>query len=76
MLRTAVDNLLSNAQKHADGGHWIRVSAHYSSREKEVQISVEDRGAGIDPADQAEIFEPFCRGRAAVEAQIPGRVSD
>jgi two-component system sensor histidine kinase SenX3 len=71
-LRTAVDNLLSNAQKHANGGHWIRVSAGYSAREKEVRISVEDRGAGIDPADQAEIFEPFCRGRAAVEAQIPG----
>ena len=35
-------------------------------------ISVEDRGAGIDPASQAEIFEPFCRGRAAIEAQIPG----
>lgn len=71
-LRTAVDNLLSNAQKHAGGGHWIRVSAHYSAGEKEVRIGVEDRGAGIDPADQVEIFEPFCRGRAAVEAQIPG----
>ena len=72
LLRTAFDNLLSNAQKHAGGGHWIRVSASYSAAEKEVRISVEDRGAGIDPAEQEEIFEPFCRGRAAVEAQIPG----
>lgn len=72
LLRTALDNLLSNAQMHADGGRWIRVSAGYSAPEKEVRISVEDRGAGIDPADQAEIFEPFCRGRAAVEAQVPG----
>jgi signal transduction histidine kinase len=71
-LRTAFDNLLSNAQKHADGGHWIRVSADYSAAGKEVRISVEDRGAGIDPADQTEIFEPFRRGRAAMEAQIPG----
>ncbi len=71
-LRTAVDNLLSNAQKHALGGHWIRVSAAYSEAEKEVCIAVEDRGAGIDPADQAEIFEPFSRGRAAIESQIPG----
>jgi two-component system sensor histidine kinase SenX3 len=72
LLRTAFDNLLSNAQKYADAGHWIRVSARYAAAEKEVQISVEDRGAGIDPADQSEIFEPFWRGRAAVEAQIPG----
>jgi signal transduction histidine kinase len=48
------------------------VSADYSAPEKQVRISVVDRGAGIDLADQAEIFEPFCRGRAAIEAQIPG----
>jgi len=72
LLRTAFDNLLDNARKHAGGGRWIRVSAARSANDKEVRISVEDRGAGIDPADQAEIFEPFSRGRAAVEAQIPG----
>lgn len=72
LLRTAVDNLLNNAQKYADSGHWIRVSAIYSAPEKELRISVEDHGAGIVPADKAEIFEPFCRGRAAVDAQIAG----
>jgi signal transduction histidine kinase len=72
LLRTAFDNLLDNAGKHAGGGRWIRVSAASSAAGREVRIGVEDRGAGIDPADQAEIFEPFCRGRAAVEAQIPG----
>lgn len=71
-LRTAVDNLLSNAQKHAGAGRWMRVSAAYAAAEKEVRISVEDHGAGIAPAEQAEIFQPFSRGRAAVEAQIPG----
>jgi signal transduction histidine kinase len=72
LLRTAFDNLLSNAQKHAERGHWIRVTASLDANHKEVCIGVEDRGAGVDPADRAEIFEPFCRGRAAVEAQIPG----
>jgi len=72
LLRMAFDNLLSNARKHADRGHWIRVSASFDADHKEVWIGVEDRGAEIDPADQAEIFEPFCRGRAAIEAQIPG----
>ncbi len=37
-----------------------------------MRISVQDRGAGIDPADRDEIFEPFCRGRAAADTQIPG----
>jgi two-component system sensor histidine kinase SenX3 len=72
LLRIAFDNLLSNAEKHAASGRWIRVSAEYPAEEKEVRISVEDRGAGIDEASRAEIFEPFSRGRAAVEAQIPG----
>jgi signal transduction histidine kinase len=72
LLRMAFDNLLINAQTHAESGRWIRVEARYSASEKEVWISVEDRGPGIDPADQVGIFEPFCRGRAAVEAQIPG----
>ena len=72
LLRTAFDNLLSNALKHAHAGHWIRVGAQHDVSEKEVRISVEDRGAGIDADDQAEIFEPFSRGRAAVQAQLPG----
>jgi signal transduction histidine kinase len=72
LLGIAFDNLLSNAEKHAGRGHWIRVSGCYWAPEKEVRIGVEDRGEGIDPADQAEIFEPFYRGRAAVESQIPG----
>src|SRR5581483_3949458 len=72
LLRMAFDNLLSNAQKHAERGRWIRVTAEHDAPEKEIRVSVEDRGAGIDPADQAEIFEPFSRGKKAIEAQIPG----
>lgn len=72
LLRMAFDNLLSNAEKYAGGARWIRVSAGYAAAEKEVRICVEDHGVGIQPADQAEIFEPFSRGRAALEAQIPG----
>jgi len=72
LLRTAVDNLLDNAGKHAAAGRWIRVTTVYSAAEKQVQVAVEDRGAGIDPADEHEIFEPFSRGRAAMETQAPG----
>jgi signal transduction histidine kinase len=72
LLRTAVDNLLDNAGKHAAAGRWIRVTAVYSAVAKEVQVAVEDRGAGIDPADEREIFEPFSRGRAAMETPGSG----
>jgi signal transduction histidine kinase len=72
LLRTALDNLLSNALRHAGSGRWIRVAAGYSAEEKEVRISVEDHGAGIEAAEQTDIFEPFTRGRVAIEAQIPG----
>ena len=72
LLRTALDNLLDNAAKHAAAGRWIRVTTVYSAAEKEVQVAVEDRGAGIDPADEREIFEPFSRGRAAMETHAPG----
>ena len=37
-----------------------------------VAITVEDRGIGIDAADQERLFEPFFRGHRAVAAQIPG----
>ena len=37
-----------------------------------VLVSVADRGHGIAPDDLAHIFEPFYRGRAAVEQQIRG----
>ena len=70
LLRTAFDNLLSNAEKHASGGRWLRVSA--TCAPKEVRISVEDRGPGIDVSEQEQIFEPFCRGQAATDAQTPG----
>jgi len=72
LLRTAIDNLLRNAQKHARAGRWIRIGAALGAGNKEVRISVEDHGPGIDEVEQAEIFEPFYRGRAAVEAQTPG----
>ena len=72
LLRTAIDNLLSNAQKHGREGRWMRIGADFDAEKKEVGISVEDCGPGINVAEQAEIFEPFCRGRAANEAQIPG----
>jgi signal transduction histidine kinase len=37
-----------------------------------VHIAVSDRGPGIDPDDLPHLFEPFYRGREALERQVQG----
>ena len=41
-------------------------------RGDEAQITVEDRGLGIPPAELPHVFEPFFRGREVIDAQIRG----
>jgi signal transduction histidine kinase len=72
LLRIAIDNLLSNALKYAGDGRWIGIRAEHSARERSILIHVEDHGPGIDAEDQERVFEPLCRGQAAIDAQIPG----
>jgi signal transduction histidine kinase len=73
-LGRALDNLIANALKHGADGRWIGVSAHRARArgQDEVQIAVSDRGHGIDTDGLAHLFEPFYRGREAVERQVPG----
>jgi signal transduction histidine kinase len=72
LIRTAVDNLLSNALKHAESGRWMRLSADLAAGAKAIRIRLEDRGPGVGAEDREEIFQPFRRGRAATDDQIPG----
>src|SRR5207244_4233614 len=37
-----------------------------------AEIVVEDRGPGVAPDEVRRLFEPFFRGRGAVESQAPG----
>ena len=76
-LRSALQNLISNAVKYGGNARWLRVSATAvpGSRPPDsgaVLFSVEDRGIGIDADDRKRIFEPFYRGRDAVSQQIQG----
>jgi signal transduction histidine kinase len=73
-LRRALNNLIGNALKYAGDGRWVGVSASRGAGDDDgfVLVSVADRGHGIASDDLAHIFEPFYRGRHAVEQQIRG----
>jgi protein-histidine pros-kinase len=57
-LSQIVLNLLNNAIKFTDRGY-VRLHMAQVSGENLVEISVEDTGGGIRPADQARLFEAF-----------------
>ena len=74
-LRSALQNLISNAVKYGGDARWLRLSATPGTGSREpgtVVFSVEDRGLGIEAEDRKHIFEPFYRGREAVSRQIKG----
>jgi signal transduction histidine kinase len=73
-LRRALSNLVTNAVKYGADGCWIGVSVERAAARggAEVQITVSDRGRGIEAVDLPHIFEPFYRGRYALERQIHG----
>jgi signal transduction histidine kinase len=73
-LRRALLNLVSNALKYADDGRWIglTVSREQGRNDGQVLVSVTDRGRGIPADEMAHIFEPFYRGRFALNQQIHG----
>jgi signal transduction histidine kinase len=69
-------NLIVNAVKYSGSSRWIsiRVFVERRAREagREVCISVQDRGLGIDNAELPHVFEPFYRSPAVTSAQIHG----
>jgi Osmosensitive K+ channel histidine kinase len=73
-LRRTLQNLLNNAMKYDREKRRISIRARsvVNSHGEEVQITVEDQGIGIEPAELPHIFEPFYRGSEVVAAQIHG----
>ena len=74
-LRHAIENLVSNAVKYgAKDGGWIGVSASAANGKgvPSVEIRVEDRGPGIPGDELSHVFEPFFRGRRAINDQVHG----
>ncbi len=55
--------LLENAAKYSPAGTTITITAESPPGNATVEISVADRGPGIDDIEQSLIFEKFYRGR-------------
>jgi signal transduction histidine kinase len=73
-VESAVKNLIANAMKYGGAGKWLRVTAAPVPDQDpaEIQISVEDHGPGIDPADLPHVFDPFYRGQRVLASAVPG----
>jgi PAS domain S-box-containing protein len=64
--RQVLTNLLANASKYSPEHSTIRVVV--SPKANAVRVSVEDKGPGISPEQQAGLFERFYRVRADTDA--------
>lgn len=73
-LRSALQNLITNAVKYGGADRWIGVKTEHgrSRRRPEVWITVSDHGEGIPASELPHIFDPFYRGADAVARQIHG----
>jgi two-component system, OmpR family, sensor histidine kinase SenX3 len=74
-LAHCLQNLITNAIKYGGEQRWVGIRARMGrdpGGTEEVQISVEDKGEGIEPRDLPHIFEPFYRTPAAVTSQVRG----
>lgn len=74
-LAHCLQNLITNAVKYGGDQRWVGIRARLGRNEdgdEEIQISVEDKGPGIDSREMQHIFEPFYRTPSSVASQIRG----
>jgi signal transduction histidine kinase len=74
VLSQCLQNLITNSVKYGGDGKWIglRAGSNQKGSAREVSITVEDHGIGIDDEELEHIFEPFYRSPKVAETQIPG----
>jgi signal transduction histidine kinase len=69
-----LQNLVTNALKYGQAGRWIGIQARTAEGVggPEIQVSVSDRGIGIERSELGRIFEPFYRSPSPQTARIRG----
>jgi two-component system sensor histidine kinase SenX3 len=74
-LSQCLQNLITNAVKYGGDSRWvgIRAAAHKENNSvREVTVTIEDRGIGIDAGEMKQIFDPFYRSPAVAGSTIRG----
>ena len=75
-LKHALQNLLSNAVKYGRNGSatgsGCRRRRPMRASHAMIEICVADRGPGIPAEEQEHIFDPFFRGKRALQDQVHG----
>ena len=69
-IEQILDNLVDNALKYTPAGG--RVVVRTAAREGRACLEVVDTGVGIEPAEQARVFERFYRVDKARARDVPG----
>ena len=70
-IQRVILNLVSNAIKFTKPGGRVTLSARTDPQDQ-LTVTVADTGAGIAPADLAQLFKPFARGASAHKANAEG----
>jgi signal transduction histidine kinase len=68
-LQQIVTNLISNAIRYTDSGS-IKIECELLGMDKWT-LAVSDTGIGIEPKDQAQIFEPYFRIPSSTQSFLP-----
>jgi two-component system sensor histidine kinase KdpD len=62
-IKEVLVHLIENAAKYSPAGAPIRITAEAKDADQTLNISIADRGPGIDDFEQSLVFEKFYRGR-------------
>ena len=62
-IKEVLVHLIENAAKYSPAGAPIRITAEAKDNDQTLNISIADRGPGIDDFEQSLVFEKFYRGR-------------
>jgi signal transduction histidine kinase len=71
-LKQVLHNLLANAVRYSPPHTCIRISAAIEEEGHLARISIKDRGPGIPPEKQAEIFDKFVRLERDLNSKVRG----
>jgi len=66
LVTRAVGNLLENAKRHGGGAVRLRVL----ERGPRIAFEVDDDGPGFAPGEEAQVFQPFYRGKNGGENSV------